>query len=67
MFSQTFRLIKSSPQSLNLETTSVTFVHEENLYRVQLCTAQHLVFYRYIGIKNRNRHSKNAAYTLVVY
>lgn len=65
MFSQTSRLIKSSPQSFNLETTSVTFVHKENIYRVQLCTVQHLVFYRYIGIKNR--HSKQAAYTLVVY
>ena len=41
MFPQTFRLIKSSPQSFSLETTSITFVHEQNIYRVQLCTAQH--------------------------
>lgn len=58
MFSQTSRLSKSTLQSFNLETTSGTFVHAENIYRVQICTGQYLVFYRYTGIKNRNRYSK---------
>lgn len=67
MFSQTSRLIKSIPKSFNLENISATFVHEENIYRVQICTVRYLVFYRYIGIKNRNRYPKNATYILAIY
>lgn len=48
MFSQTSRLIKSIPKSFNLENISATFVHEENIYRVQICTVRYLVFYIYI-------------------
>ena len=65
MFSQTSRLIKSTPQSFNLETTSATFVHAENIYRIQICTVRYLVFYRYTGI--RNGYTKNATYILAIY
>lgn len=62
MFSQTSRLSKSTLQSFNLETTSGTFVHAENIYRVQICTVQYLVFYRYTGIKIEIDIKKKATY-----
>lgn len=50
MFSQTSRLVKSIPQSFNLETTLATFVHGANIYRVQACATHHIGLYGYTGI-----------------